>query len=341
MFYISNVKDNIDKLLAPYNYEYAYLTKFGSFLYGTNNENSDVDLKGLYFPHIEELLMQQKNNAITYSSSGAHGKNSPDDVDIQLWSVQYWLYLLRRGDTNAIDLLFSMYTKDNSVRLVDIEKCKELLGIFYDNPISLIDLKNNVSYVSYAVNQSRRYSFRGSRMEILKNVLEFFKDRYNSETKYNTIDTYFDKLLEQYGEQSLLFERETNNERCIWLLGKGHCGSVKLDEMIERLETEYNKFGHRAENAMRNDGIDWKAVSHAVRCCLEVIEMADTEFLQFPLNNAEYIREVKEGKKSWPNEVEKHLQELLSEAKDKLSMLKENENMYKNHSEIVKRFYLQ
>ena len=33
------------------------ITKFGSHLYGTNTENSDTDIFGVFVPNIEDILM--------------------------------------------------------------------------------------------------------------------------------------------------------------------------------------------------------------------------------------------------------------------------------------------
>jgi predicted nucleotidyltransferase len=63
--------------------------KFGSDLYGTNTENSDVDYKSVFIPDGKDLILQKaakhlqnntKDNDIT--------KNSKDDIDDESFSIK-------------------------------------------------------------------------------------------------------------------------------------------------------------------------------------------------------------------------------------------------------------
>jgi hypothetical protein len=45
-------------------------------------------------------------------------------------------------------------------------------------------------------------------------------------------------------------------------------------EILQRLVTEY---GQRALQAERNEGVDWKALSHAVRVGREALELFETK----------------------------------------------------------------
>lgn len=318
----------------------TYLTKFGSLLYGTATQSSDLDVKGLFWPNVLDLLFQKKCNSITYSSGKNNEKNSSDDVDIQLWSVHYWLELLSKGDTNSIDLLFSMYT-DQSIRISSIDEVKSLLGRFYYNPIELVDMHNNVAYISYAYCQCKKYGIKGTKLDILQKLKNFFTSKLLQETENNRISIYFDELINLYGDGSFVFRKPTReNEDCVWLLGKGFTASTRLYEAVNRLTSDFDKVGNRTLLAAKNEGIDWKAVSHALRCLYQTIEIADTGFLKYPLKCADHLLEVKLGKKDWKNEVEPEILELLDIAKDKVSKLEENKRLQKNHEEIILNHYM-
>jgi len=338
---MNTVKEKLNELLRDKNVDLAYITKFGSHLYGTSTENSDLDLKGLFWPSIDNLILEEKMNSLSFSSGDKDGKNTKDDFDLQLWSVQYWLDLLKKGDTNAIDLLFSMYT-DQNLRQTNTEQVKDLLGEFYDNPIDLIDLKNNTAYISYAYMQAKKYGLKGSRVDILKKILDFFSSRFNSETRENRIVMYFDDLLSKHYDDKMCFEKPTKDgERCIWILGKGFTGSTKLQEAYNRLDLAYRSFGHRAILAANNENVDFKAVSHAIRCCVEMNELIDTGFLKFPLSNTEEIMDVKLGKKDWLTYIEPRISGMLDEIKGKLVSVKSNNRMTNNHRSIIRRHYSQ
>ena len=337
---MNEIELKVNNLLAQNNYKLAYITKFGAHLYGTNTENSDIDIRGLYWPDIKDLILEKKLNSISYTTGSNNTKNSSDDFDIQMWSVNYWLTLVNKGDTNAIDLLFSMYSPS---KLVTDDKVKELLIEFYDNPVQLIDLKNTTGYIQYAYLQAKKYGLRGSRIDILKKVKQFFQSKVITESdKQNRIIQYFDELLEKYFESSYLFEKlNSNNDRCVYILGKGYHGSIKLEEAINRLDVEYNKYGERAILAEENKGVDWKAVSHALRACYQMLELIDTGFLVYPLKFAPQILEVKLGKKDWLTEVEPLLAQLLNEVKSKIENVKLNDNVYENSKKVIFNYYNQ
>ena len=80
----------------------------------------------------------------------------------------------------------------------------------------------------------------------------------------------------------------------------------------------YDDYGHRAKLAEKNEGIDWKAVSHAMRAAMQVSEIFLRNDIQFPLQAAAYLREVKEGKRDYKMEVGPLL-ELYMEQCEKLS----------------------
>jgi len=62
--------------------------------------------------------------------------------------------------------------------------------------------------------------------------------------------------------------------------------------MAERVVAGY---GQRALEAERQDGVDWKALSHAVRIGREAIELLETGQLRFPLQAAPRLLTIKLG----------------------------------------------
>jgi hypothetical protein len=63
-------------------------------------------------------------------------------------------------------------------------------------------------------------------------------------------------------------------------------------QTVERLADEY---GQRALQAERNEGVDWKALSHAVRVGREALELFRTGRITLPLPDADHIRRIKLG----------------------------------------------
>ena len=63
-------------------------------------------------------------------------------------------------------------------------------------------------------------------------------------------------------------------------------------EVAARLVDE---FGERARQAERSEGVDWKALSHAVRVGRQAIELLGTGRITFPLPDADRLRRIKDG----------------------------------------------
>jgi hypothetical protein len=80
-------------------------------------------------------------------------------------------------------------------------------------------------------------------------------------------------------------------------------------EIAQRLVNEY---GQRALQAERNEGIDWKALSHAVRVGREALELFQTGKITFPLPCAAEILSIKLGELPY-EKVAETIDELLIE----------------------------
>ena len=66
-------------------------------------------------------------------------------------------------------------------------------------------------------------------------------------------------------------------------------------DVIARLVDEY---GHRALQAEQQQGVDWKALSHAVRVGTQALELLRTGQVTFPLPNAAHVLAIKLGQVS-------------------------------------------
>lgn len=315
--------DKIKELAAPHG-KLLYLTEFGSILYGTNTHSSDVDYKGIFLPYEHDMLLGKPAKNIQYTTGNQHSRNTKDDIDVSLWSLQYFMELVGKGDTNAIDLLFSMYSSHNYKYFdQDFMDCM----MEYD-PKELIDIKNTKSYVSYAYAQAKKYGLKGSRLAKLKEVTEFLESKNLApETRIGTI---FEDIINKFYDRSLCFMKGD----LLYLLGKGFNSHVKMKEALERLHADYDRYGERAKEAEQNKNIDWKAVSHAVRCLFQMMELIDTGKINYPLKDAGFIKEVKYGKKTW-KETEELIIDLLRQVDEKVVNVPVNKTYNDYHIDII------
>ena len=73
------------------------------------------------------------------------------------------------------------------------------------------------------------------------------------------------------------------------------------------------QFGNRAKASAK--GVDFKALSHAVRVIDEVEELIDSDFITFPLKNRVFITAIKEGRES--------LEDVMDYIDNKLTIVQE------------------
>ena len=76
------------------------------------------------------------------------------------------------------------------------------------------------------------------------------------------------------------------------MLDKLYPGEWSKTKFLAKLQQEQEQYGERAKKSA--DGVDWKALSHAVRVLFQCHEFLETKFIKFPLKEADLIKGIKE-----------------------------------------------
>ena len=281
--------------------------KFGSHLYGTNTEESDSDFKGIYMPSSREILLNQVQKSITNNSkSDSTQKNSKDDQDSQFYSLHYFiLNLAMSGDTSALDMLHAPDNMiiENSTPWKTIVRNREK---FYTKSLS--------SFVGYARTQASKYGIRGSRLNDAERVLNFIKTNKDYETKSIKLKDVWDSL--PMGEHIFKLDPDPNGVRMYEVCGRRIGETTQLAYLFSVVQKFYEAYGLRAQQAANNEGIDWKAVSHALRAAYQMKELLTQKTITFPLKEASFLRDIKQGKYHFAKEVSPLLDSLMIELEE-------------------------
>lgn len=263
-----------------------FLTRFGSDLYGTRVEGiSDTDVRGIYLPmtapaNLEEACMQR---AVHSTTSTQDTKNVPSDEDIDLYPLERWLcQMLPLGNTGALDLLFA---HGNAACTLYCHKGMESV---FTRALSFLNLSNGTGCLAYCQGQGKSYGMAGTRLGVLWRVLRLLEDRPGwqrleevSEEIVQTIATrQYCKLAEDKG---------------LVLAEQWHMGRTKIEEVVARLRKTLQPHMERILEARENRGIDWKALSHAVRAIRQQEELLRTGTLHYPLACREELLRIKQG----------------------------------------------
>ena len=281
--------------------------KFGSHLYGTATPASDLDLKGVFLPAKENILLGNIPKSWSYSTRTNGSKNRPDDVDTELYSLHYFIKLGCEGQTVALDMLHApdaMIVESSDIWASIVSQRQR----FYS--------KNLKSFINYARRQASKYGIKGSRLNAAARVLDLLK----SEDPTNKLRVVWEKLPRM--EHSYEAGRDPNGIRQYQVCGKMFQETTSIGYMIPVLEKFYDEYGSRARFAAENKNIDWKAVSHALRAAIQVKQIVTQNTIAFPLKEAPFLMKVKDGKLDYLSEVAPVLESLMEEVEELVSKSK-------------------
>lgn len=276
---------------------------FGSHLYGTNTETSDTDWKSIHIPTASEILLQKVIDSTGHKVSRPEGeKNSPDDVDDESYSLQRYLQLLAEGQTVAIDMLFAPEPLISTYYWQEIKHNKERLLT-----------KKSAAFLGYCRTQANKYGIKGSRVAAAKKTMEFFDVWYKVDPleKVGYViggDYPNDEHTRVYTKETTQGHTETYFECCNRSVGFKN--TVKEAKAI--FTRIYMEYGARARLAESNEGVDYKALSHAVRVGTEALELLNTGNVTFPLPNRGHILQIKRGAMKYA-EVATEIESLLDQ----------------------------
>lgn len=270
---------------------------FGSHLYGTATEDSDLDYKGVFLPSKEQIFLGNIPKSYSYNTKKDDSKNTKDDVDSEIYSLHYFVKLACEGQTVAIDML---HAPKNMI----IEKSEIWDNIVYHK--DKFYTRNLKAFIGYARRQASKYGIKGSRLSAAKEFIDFLKS-YREEIPLKEV---WDLL--PTGEH-IHFDIDPNGLRVYQICGKKFQETARVGYILPIMEKFYDSYGKRAKQAEENKGIDWKAVSHAIRAALQVRQLLTEHTITFPLENADYLLKVKQGNVDYTTEAAPYLEQLMDE----------------------------
>jgi hypothetical protein len=267
--------------------------RFGSHLFGTSTPESDLDLKAIHLPSARDLLLQRAKGALNRNTKAdINARNTADDVDWESYSLQKYLALAAEGQTVALDMLFA---PDWALTGEPHPLWREIRA----NRDRLITRRYQ-SFVGYCRTQANRYGIRGSRVAEARAATALLADglkRFGSTAKLDTLSSAIERSVAGARHQSIIdVPSQVGAAVRHWEVcdrKMPYTASIKsAHQIMERVVAEY---GHRALAAETNQGVDWKAVSHAVRIARQAIELLETGAVIFPRPEAAHLVAIKTG----------------------------------------------
>jgi hypothetical protein len=276
--------------------------KFGSPLYGMATSDSDIDYKGVFLPSKDEILLGRVPKCHSWSTGDAVSKNRPGDVDVETYSLHYFVMMACEGQIVALDMLHapdSFIVESSDIWKAIVRERRR----FYTKSLK--------TFISYARRQAAKYGIKGSRLNAAATVLGLLK----SEAPSRTLGTVWNKLPRN--EYCLEAGLDPQGLRLYQVCGKEFQESAAIGYVAPVLEKFCEEYGNRARLAAENRDIDWKAVSHALRAAYQIKEILTAATITFPLREARFLLQVKEGRLDYLTEVAPALERIMEEVEQR------------------------
>lgn len=283
-------------------------TVHGSHLYGTTTPTSDRDYKGVHLPSGMGILLQRPEEVIDDSQvvKNAQGKNTGDAIDRQSYSLQKFARMIADGDGVATEILFAP-----DWAIVDADDAWDTIRAKARTLINR-DIKG---FVGYCKMQAAKYGVKGSRMaavRVLVDALQAAADNGHANARLEIIENELQEIAET--QEHVLMESIPTKHGVDMLhvicCDRKMAMRTTVKEALKVYSKVWDNYGSRARMAMTNEGIDWKAVSHAVRVARQARELLETGSISFPRPDAEELLAIKMGRFEYST-IQPMLEELV------------------------------
>ena len=291
-----------------------FKSRVGSYLYGTNNSNSDEDFLGVFLPSLADMFgLDECEPEIEDGVKLSQGeKNAKGDIDSKCYSLKRFISLAMKGQPACLELLFAP-AEAVIIQTPEWEQIKELRHLF-------LSKQGVIPFANFAQSQSFKSEIKGFNLNLIRSLLAL-KPSIGEKGLLNMPLSYF---LKNQKDDEIFFK---HNQESIQLryLEKDHKG--KLHPMIEVAGLDFDfglrvktflvsllriesKYGSRSESAAKSI-FDYKSLSHAYRLLSEGKEFLETGKITLPCPNADFLKRVKN--QEYQADFRKELTSLLDE----------------------------
>jgi hypothetical protein len=206
----------------------GYVCQGGSHIFGTNNENSDMDLRGVILP-VEDYVLGLKEFDHLKFSEGSNNINLKDDMDVEFFSFKHFIKGLYNGHGIPLEMFFVdekfILSKDN--RLKDLFENKDLF------------ISKSIAFHYLAMNKQFEYKI-DIPVGNIRNPLSIERiEKYGYETKNaSKAVQHLRVVLHLLLKNELNFYREDRTELLNIKEGKVDLKLVKEEIEVTRKEIE-------------------------------------------------------------------------------------------------------
>jgi hypothetical protein len=262
----------------------------GSHLYGTSTPASDLDFKGVHIPSGRAIILQRAENVVDRKVKLSDTiKNGAEDTDDQSYSLQKFFGMIAVGDTVATEILFApkpVFADHDWPEIQSIGR-------------SLLNRQCR-GFVGYCRRQAAKYGIKGSRMAACEDIVALLTAAIEKHGTIAKVEVIAGELADfcathEFSSVEIITSQAGTDVPHLDVVDRKVPYTANLKVALEIYAKVYENYGARARAAKLNEGIDWKAVSHAVRVARQAIELLTTGNITFPRPDAPQLLQIKQG----------------------------------------------
>ncbi|OWK42391.1 Thioredoxin, phage-associated [Fimbriiglobus ruber] len=267
--------------------------RFGSHVYGTNTPSSDLDFKAVHLPPARDILLQRVKPAISITTKQDQSqRNTAADTDFESFALQKYMSLLLEGQTVALTMLFTpeewLLESHPVWREIQREKARWLH-------------RGVSAFAGYCRQQANKYGIRGSRVAASRAAMNRFEElieTHGIRTKLKDVWPEVVAFVSEGHEHVAIVEGihgDGQPVRFLEICNRKIQEHASLKEGHAICKRVFDEYGHRALLAEKNEGVDWKAMMHALRVSREAEELLLYHTITYPRPEAGLLLQVRKG----------------------------------------------
>lgn len=280
----------------------------GSYAYGTNNENSDLDIRGVAIHNAEDILTRKGFEQVVNEAT-----------DTTIYSLKKIVNLLSNCNPNTIEILglepwqylYTSYIGQELIKNKDMFLSKRAVH----------------SFGGYATAQLRRLSNKAVRTveqeQREKHILASIENaRYSYPDKYfnypeDSIRLYIDKAVQEDYDTEIFMDVNLKHYplrdyKSMW-------------SEMQNIVKDYSKIGRRNSKAIEHDKLG-KHMMHLIRLylmCFDILE--DGKIITYRKKDHDFLMDIRDGKYLDENkQPTKEFYDIVDEMENKLNYLKDH-----------------
>jgi len=251
----------------------------GSHLYGTNTPESDEDYSGIFIANEDYYFGLRKIEELDLSVQykNEYGKNKPDSVDYKLYEIRNFCRLALSNNPNILEHLFA--------NTENILHCDTFGAMLLRNSHLFPNKGAYDKFIGYANSQRHKMIIKLDNFDQLSAALGFFKQQDPSEyivmfRDSKEVKSFFAEKGSHFVIGDLSFQKH-----------------LMVKKLVAALADRLSKVTNRHELVLKY-GYDTKFASHLIRLLSEGETLLKTGKLEFPLHNASFLLQIKQGELS-------------------------------------------